>query len=192
MTRIAVIVGNPKQDSFSRALADAYRSGAEGAGHEVRLFDLSRMAFDPVLHRGFEPGQALEPDLAEAQEAIRWAEHTVWVWPLWLGFPPALMKGFLERALTLGFALEKDGRNMGHLPLLGGRSARIVVTMAMPVFIYYLMAGARSVRTFRANVLAYVGFRPVRTTLFGMAEVATAEKRARWLEKMRDLGRRAA
>lgn len=41
--RIAVIVGNPKPESFCRALGRAYQEAAEAAGHEARLIDVGRL-----------------------------------------------------------------------------------------------------------------------------------------------------
>jgi len=191
MTRIAIIVGHPRAGSFNEALGAAYAEGARAAGHEVALFNLSGLAFDPVLHGGFAGDQPLEPDLAEAQAAIGRAEHTVWIWPLWLGFPPALMKGFLERVLEPGFAVERLERPPFYRALLTGRSARVIVTMQMPALMYRVLAGARSARTFSKQVLGFVGMKPVRRTYFGMVEHVGDARRRKWLDAVRALGARA-
>lgn len=73
MARIAIIIGQPKHNSFCEALGEAYKRGAEAGGHEVRRFVLANMSFDPILHEGFDKQQKLEPNLAEAQAAIVWA-----------------------------------------------------------------------------------------------------------------------
>lgn len=36
---------------------------------------------------------------------ILWADHIVFLYPLWLGHMPALLQAFLEHALRLGIAL---------------------------------------------------------------------------------------
>jgi putative NADPH-quinone reductase len=48
MTRIAIIVGHARYNTFYEALARAYRRGAQAAGHEATLFVTSAMTFDPV------------------------------------------------------------------------------------------------------------------------------------------------
>jgi hypothetical protein len=63
--------------------------------------------------------------------------------------------------------------------------------MGMPAPIYRLAFGAHSVRGFEQSVLRMAGFEPVRETLFGMID-ASAEGRARMLEKMSALGRAGA
>jgi len=75
--------------------------------------------------------------------------------------------------------------------LLRWRSARIVVTMGMPGFIYRSVFGAFGIRAFERGVLALSGIGPIRRTLLGGVESASAEHRAAWLVRMRRLGRAA-
>ena len=188
MTRILIVLGHPRTDSLCAGLADAYGEGAEASGHEVRRIDVGRLRMDPVLRTGYEPHETEEPDLTAAREAIAWAEHLVFVWPLWLGAMPAILKGFLERTLSRGFAIETIKGPPFYRPLLGGRSARVIVTMHMPVLIYRIMAGSRATRILRKQILNFVGIRPVRETIFGMVPNADKETRLRWLAKVRALG----
>lgn len=189
MARIAIIVGHPKRQSFCAGLADAYRRGAEAAEHEIRLFRLAEMRFDPILHEGFDKRQQLEPDLATAQAAIVWCEHLVLVFPLWFGSMPALLKGFIERVFEEGVVAEKGPK--GYRPLMNGRSARIILTMAMPSLIYRWYYGAHGLRLLKRNILAFVGFGPIRARLYGMVEIASDERRRRWLAEAEALGRQA-
>jgi putative NADPH-quinone reductase len=191
MAKIAIIVGHPRRGSYCEALGEAYAKGARAGGHEVTLIKLSELAFDPILHNGFARDQPPEPDLAQAQSAIGAAGHTVWIWPLWLGYPPALLKGFLERILTDGFAFEKIDGPPFYKPLLTGRSARVIVTMQMPAWMFILMAGARAARTFSKQILGFVGMKPVRRTYFGMVEHVGDAKRRRWLDQVEAMGRAA-
>jgi len=73
----------------------------------------------------------LPPGLADAQRAIKWAEHIVFFFPLWLGDMPALLKGFLEQVVRLGFAFLGEAKNPLTANGLTGQSARVVVTMGM-------------------------------------------------------------
>lgn len=188
MSRILVILGHPRSDSFCAGLADAYGAGARAAGHEVRRIDVGALAIDPVLRTGAGRHEVEEPDLITAREAIVWAEHLVFVWPLWLGAMPAILKGFLERTLVAGFAMEVIEGPPFYRPLLGGRTARVIVTMHMPVILYRLMAGSRATRILRKQILNFVGIRPVRETIFGLVPGSSETTRAGWLAKVRALG----
>jgi putative NADPH-quinone reductase len=128
------------------------------------------------------------PALAEAQNAIGWAEHIVFVYPLWLGSMPALLKAFLEQVLRPGFAIAPgSGGTWGKL--MTGRSARVVVTMGMPSFVYRWFFLAHSLRSFERNILKFCGFGPVRSTVLGGVASGDSSKRLRWLDEMRALGR---
>jgi putative NADPH-quinone reductase len=182
-----VIDGHPDPvRHYCHALADAYIEGASSGGHETRLLRLGELEI-PILRSQAEWREGLPaPDVVRVQEAIKWAEHVVFVYPLWLGDVPAYFKALLEQVLRPGFALpETPGLGGG---LLKGRSARIVVTMGMPAFFYNLFFLAHSVKSLKRNVLQFVGFGPVRTTLIGMVE-GTDESRQHHLDELRELGK---
>lgn len=192
MARIVVILGHPKKGkTLNEALAEAYAAGAEEAGHEVRLFKLAHMQFDPILHEGFSTPQPLEPEIAEAQAAIGAADHIVFVFPLWFGFMPALLKGFIERVFQPGFAIGSKGGKANWQPLLHGKSARIIMTMGMPALFYRLWFGAHTIKALKYNILEFCGIKPVKVTLHGMVEAVKLPIREKWLTHARQLGKEA-
>ena len=126
--------------------------------------------------------------LVQPQEDMRWAEHWVFLFPLWHGTMPALLKGFLEHMFRPGFAMEYREKRFPK-GLLAGHSARIIVTMGMPVLFYRWYFGAYGLRGFERSMLSFAGIKPIRECLFGLA-FADEQKRARWLEDLRKCGRR--
>jgi NAD(P)H dehydrogenase (quinone) len=190
MARIAVIVGHARHNTYCEALGRAYLRGAQAGGHEAKLFVTSAMAFDPVLHEGFERVQPLEKDLQSAHDAMLAADHLVIIFPLWLGTLPAILKGFLERVLQPDLVEPaKQGR---FVKLLKGKSARIIVTMGMPGFVYRWWFGAHAVKMLKRNILGFVGAYPIHTTIYGNVEGVKAERRIGWRGDVEALGRRAA
>jgi putative NADPH-quinone reductase len=196
--RIAIIQGHPDPagNRLLHALADAYAEAATAAGHNVRRTEVAKLEF-PLLRtqENFESG-AIPAALTRSQEDMRWAQHWVFLFPLWHGTMPALLKGFLEHIFRPGFAMDyhKDAagqRDPSRFPrrLLAGRSARIVVTMGMPVLFYRWYFGAYGLRSFERSMLSFAGINPIRESLFGLA-FADANKRARWLADMRRRGAR--
>jgi len=193
MRRIVIIDGHPDaaEERFLHAVATAYEKGATSAGHSVRRIVVGHLDF-PLLRRSddFESGKP-PAVIRECQEAIRWANHLVILYPLWLGAMPAALKGFLEQVMRPGFAFEEAQR--GRLPrrLLKGRSARIIVTMGMPSLFYRWYFRAHSVKSLERNILAFCGVGPIHTSLIGMVDAMGPDKRAEWLVKIEALGRRA-
>lgn len=186
MASIAVVVGSPLKDSYCEALGRAYLRGAEGGGHDVRLLLLADMKFDAVLREGYRCEQPLEPDLVKAREAMKGADHLVFVFPLWCGDMPALMKGFIERILQPDLLAAQHDRTKWKV--FSGKSARIVMTMGMPGWFYRWYYGAHALKLFKRNVLHFIGIKPVHATIFGMVEAAGDEKRRVWLREVEAMG----
>lgn len=192
--RILIILGHPDPapDRLCRALAAAYVAGAELGGHSIRQIDLATTDF-PLLRsaEAFEHGSV--PDsLKDAADAVAWAEHLVFFFPLWLGTMPALLKGFLEQVMRPGVAFNcPDKGGAFTKSLLGGRSARVVVTMGMPALFYRLWFFSHGVAGLRRSILNFVGIKPVHETLLGLVGGSNSAKRAKWLLQMRRLGERA-
>lgn len=190
--RIVIILGHPDPGpSYCRALAEAYARGARQGGHGVREIDVASLDF-PILRRADEFTGDPPPAIRAAQEAISWAGHLVIVYPLWHGTMPALLKAFIEQCFRPGFALDYEAGGKWPKGMLGGRSARVVVTMGMPALAYRWVFGAHSLRSLERNILKFCGIKPVRETLIGMVDALTQEKRKSWLARLSGLGARAA
>jgi len=190
MSRIVIIVGHARKDTYCEALGEAYRRGAEAGGHNATLFVTSKMMFDPVLHEGFTKVQPLEPDLQAAHAALKEADHLVLIFPLWLGTLPAIFKGFLERVLQPD--LVEPSKKGKYIKFFKGKSARVIMTMGMPGFIYRWYFGAFALRMLKRNILGFVGISPVRSTIHGMIAAVTPETRQSWLADAETMGRKGA
>ena len=188
--RILILQGHPDttQPHFGHALADAYARGARRAGREVRQTEIAQLDF-PWLRSQLEwESASVPPALVPAQDAIRWAEHIVLLFPLWLGDMPALLKAFLEQVARPGFAI--GTAESGGMPekLLRGRSARVIVTMGMPALLYRWYFRAHSVKALERNVLGFCGFAPIHRTLIGSVATLSTGQRSQWLARIESLG----
>lgn len=188
--RILVIQAHPdgSRPHFCHALERAYAQAARSAGHEVKTVDVASLAF-PLLRSKTEwDTGALPPALAPVQDDIRWAQHLVFFYPLWLGGMPAMLKGFLEQVARPGFAVGRMSESRLPKKLLAGRSARIVVTMGMPAFVFRWVFFAHSLKALKRNILGFVGISPVRDTLVGSVDGLDPAARSLWLDRMSRLG----
>jgi len=191
--RVLVILGHPDAQGapYGQALARAYADGARAGGHDVRELRVGELDF-PLLRSRAQWQQPLPESLQPAQDALRWCQHVVFVFPLWLGGMPALLKGFLEQVARPGFALgEPESPHALPRKLLIGRSARVVVTMGMPAFVYRWIYRAHSVKALERSILGMAGIAPIHETLIGSVEALDDARRARWLARLRRLGERA-
>lgn len=191
--RVLLIQGHPDTAGghLCRALEEAYANGAVEGGHELRRIDIGTLDFPLLKSQDEWAHGALPPSLRQSQEDILWSQHIVFFFPLWLGDMPALVKGFLEQIGRPGFAFTGDASHPFAMKGLKGRSARLVVTMGMPAFVYRLFFRAHSVKSLRRNVLGFVGIGPVGDTLIGMTDNMLPRRAARWLDRLHALGRAA-
>jgi putative NADPH-quinone reductase len=189
--RILLILGHPQRDSFCGAIANSYMEGAKAAGNEVQLIVLGNLSFDPLLHDGYAKIQELEPDLVAGQAAITWAQHIVFVYPIWWGAMPALLKGFIDRIFLPGFAFKYREGSQFWDRLLLGRSARLLVTMDTPPWYFrwvYRMPGHNQMKR---TILEFSGIKPVTISSFGPIKGSNQQKRERWLAQANAYGRHA-
>ncbi|WP_296817395.1 NAD(P)H-dependent oxidoreductase [Brevundimonas sp.] len=191
MKKILVINGHPDRapERLAWALSEAYAAGARQAGHEVRRLDVGALQF-PLLRSAAEFNEgAPPPAIADVQRDIKWADHLVIVFPLWLGGLPALTKGFFEQVFRPQFTM-RWRKNQMPQGLLEGLTVRLVVTMGMPAFAFRLFFGASGVRSFEKSVLGLAGIRRTGTTMFGGVGSESDRTTAQpWLAHVTALGR---
>jgi NAD(P)H dehydrogenase (quinone) len=123
-----IVYANPEPTSFTAALKDTAVDALRGAGHSVEVSDLYAEGFNPVagrhdfvaacdpnrFHYQTEQGHAhathgFVPEIAREQQRFLKADLVIWVYPIWWGGVPAILKGWFDRVLAYGFAYS-DGR----------------------------------------------------------------------------------
>lgn len=191
-TKIVIINGHPDPRSFCASLTEAYRNGAADSGAEVRSIDLSHIRFEPILKYGYRQRTELEPELLEAQELIRWADHLVFVYPTWWGTMPAVLKGFIDRIFLPGFAFKYRENSQLWEKLLNGKTAHLLVTMDTPSWYNRWIYKHAGHNVMKRNILHFCGIKPVRVTEIGPVRPSTKEQRTKWLEQAAKLGAKRA
>ena len=191
--KIVVLVGHSDSDpTMTSEMALLYEEAAKKAGHEIKHFHLAQMHFDPILHKGYKVIQAYEPDLVALQEAIKWCDHFVILYPNWWCTMPALLKGMFDRMWMPGFAFNMR-KNSHGVPVLGwhkrlkGKTSRVIILSGTHPFFIWLLFGDYT-NEIKMGILWFAGFR-VRTSLFGPSETALEWKRNEWRRKVAHLGR---
>lgn len=188
MKKILIINGHPDKESFNFALSEAYMKGASQANAEVKVINIRELHFNPNLQYGYRKRTELEPDLLDAQAKIKWAEHIVWIYPVWWSSVPAIMKGFLDRVLLPGFAFKKRDNSLFSDKHLSGKTARIICTLDQPGWYYRLIYGRPSHNAMKKGTLHFVGIKKVRITTIGPIRLSKDTYRAKWLQKIEKLG----
>lgn len=190
MKKILVINGHPDKESFNYALSDAYINGAKKSNTEIKEIRIGELSFNPNLEFGYRSRTELEPDLLKAQEKLKWADHIVWIYPVWWGGVPAIMKGFLDRVLLPGFAFKKRDGSIWWDKYFTEKTSRLICTMDQPPWYYKLINKSPSHSAMKKLTLNFIGVKSVKITSIGPLRLSKDKFREKWLEKIEKLGER--
>jgi NAD(P)H dehydrogenase (quinone) len=187
--KILIINGHPNKDSFNFGIAEVYKRGAKSSGAEIQEIVIADLNFNPNLQFGYQKRTELEPDLLNAWEKIQWADHLVWIHPVWWGGLPAITKGFIDRLFLPGFAFQYRENSPFWDKLLKGKSAHIITTLDQPALFYRFYFRRPSVNQLKRSVLQFCGIKPVKVSYIGIVKGSTPEMREKWLKKVEIWGK---
>lgn len=127
-----IIIAHPRKDSFNYTILKSLTEMFEKKGDKVKVRDLYKIHFKPVL--GFEELKYTKegkicPDIAVEQNYIEWADDLTIIYPLWWNAFPAILKGYIDRVFTNGFAYKVTTE--GPEGLLKGKRVRLITSAGM-------------------------------------------------------------
>ena len=186
--KVLVINGHPDKESFNYALSGAYLEGLSDTNAQVDLLNIADLDFKPNLQYGYRKITELEPDLLEAIDKIKQADHLVWVLPMWWYGMPALMKGFIDRIFLPGFFFKYQKGNPFPKKLLKGKTARLIITADTVRWYDRWFMGSPLINQLKKGTLEFCGVKPVKVTYIAPIKDSTEAFRAKWLQKVKKLG----
>lgn len=190
MKKILVINGHPKKISFSSAIVEQYVKGVKEGGAELREINVADLPIENYLRYDHFSGIPVGTEIKDSQNDITWAEHIVFVHPVWWGSMPAILKCFIDMVFASGFAFRYKAGSAMPEKLLKGKTARIITTMDTPYFIYKYLFGAPSINQLKSRTLEFCGISPVKVSHFGPVQSSTEEKRNKFLNEVFELGKK--
>ena len=124
--RHLVVLSHPRRGSFNHQIVETYRETVEALGQQVIVRDLYALRFDPILEI---EGQVPDVRTMDDFEWIRRCDVLTFVYPIWFGLPPAMIKGYVDRVLGSGFK-PSSGRHRANSPFLRGKRMLSITTSA--------------------------------------------------------------
>jgi NAD(P)H dehydrogenase (quinone) len=135
--KMLIIYAHPNTKSFNHAIFDAVQTGLREAGHDVRVRDLYALnlktSLDVTDLALIQAGRIPE-DVKLEQEHVAWAEALIFIHPIWWHDRPAILKGWLDRVMTHGFAYQYGAT--GPKGLLAGKKGLVLQTAGNPEAVY--------------------------------------------------------
>lgn len=142
--KVLIVYAHPEPKSFCGAIKDTCVSSLRAQGREVKVSDLYAMKFfgaldktdftelsgAPIFNPENEHKIALErstfvPEIVKEHEKTKWADLILFVYPLyWMQFP-GVLKNWVDRVFTYGFAHGPNGQ-------LAGKKGMMIYTTGAP------------------------------------------------------------
>ncbi len=187
--RILAVFAHPSPRCFNRSVLDALADVARAKTHGLDILDLYAEKFNPVLtekdfetfNRGKTP-----PDVAAMQKRVADADVVAFIHPLWWFGMPAILKGWIDRVFSYGFAYGHDSR--GVRPLLAGRKAVVVNTAGGSEMESYEATGFKDsiCKLNDLGIYRFVGFDVILHRMFFEIPAASPERRRELLSQLRE------
>jgi putative NADPH-quinone reductase len=185
MKKMLIIQGHPDSGSYCQALFEEFRDGVNKDRWEIETLELGKLDFDPVLRFGYRQRMEPDPVIERSQELLKWADHVVLVFPVWWAQVPSLLKGWMERVLTPGFAYNFNGKTYKLERHLAGRTATLIMTSQAPTWLP-TVGGTRALARLVKNALGECGIKVTRSLRQGFLTSAwdSDERRQRFVAKV--------
>jgi NAD(P)H dehydrogenase (quinone) len=126
-----VVLGHPGPNSFNAAIAKQYAKTVQANHQDVILRDLYALGFDPLLkepERTASTTDTVAADVRIELDLINRCDVLTFVFPLWFGMPPAIIKGYVDRVLGAGF--KTDGLGKAQEGAFQGKYLSVLTTSA--------------------------------------------------------------
>ncbi|WP_439257783.1 NAD(P)H-dependent oxidoreductase [Lonepinella sp. BR2271] len=186
MKQHVIIFAHPNNNSFTKALVDEVVKSSEQFGANTVVRNLYAMNFNPVLSQEEMQGawQGIIPEeVLYEQKLIQQADLITLVYPVWwMGFP-AMLKGYLDRVFTHGFAYQSS--EQGSVGLLQGKKIQQFINIGNNVEAYQAKGFAQALDVCLVNGLFnYCGITDIDHQLFGDLYVISDQERKNMLTQV--------
>lgn len=184
-----IIYAHPNLQSLNAYFRQTIAEHLTHNGHEVKIRDLYQLNFNPVLSledmAGQRRGQVSE-DVNAEQDYITWADCITFIHPIWWTGLPAILKGYIDRVFSYGFAYRYDqGIQKG---LLTGKQAVIINTHGKSHAEYSHIGMDKALSlTSDKGIYIYCGLEIRRHFFFDKADRANADTIEQWTKQIKEI-----
>ena len=155
-----IIYAHPNTNGHCSNILGEVENRLKETGKDYEVLDLYKIKYDPILHENehYTAGNKhISEQNKEFQNKIKDADKLIFIYPVWWGTMPAILKGFIDRVLVPGFAyrFSKFGIPQGFLK---DKKAVVFMTTGGNRFLY-LLIGNRPKRLMKTDILSFVGIK---------------------------------
>lgn len=177
-----IILAHPWHGSFNKAILDTITAKYDADNKPYTLLDLVKDNFNPVTSEAelavYNQGKALDPLVIHYQKVIQKTDEIIFIFPIWWGTVPAILKGFFDKVLLKDIAYNYEN---GWTPLLNINKTTIITTSqsSSKVFENSIM------NNFVPSMLESVGIKNAKWLNCDEIESRTDKSRKEFLEQVK-------
>jgi NAD(P)H dehydrogenase (quinone) len=188
---VLAVFCHPVRASFCGALLDGLVEGLGEAGHQVKVADLYRERFQPAFvpedYAQFDAAP-MPADVQAEQARVEWSQALAFVFPVWWWTMPAMLKGWIDRVFSYGWAWQDPSYPNS---LLGQRKALVLCTAGGDDRQFQKYGYREAMRVqLDVGTWGYCGLKDATTRIFyGVDRTLPGTDYARYIEDARAMGR---
>lgn len=177
-----IVYAHPNSGSLNHFFKQTVLESLRESGEEIAIRDLNEINFNPVLSLDDMNGQRMgtvADDVKTEQDFITWADRIIFIYPIWWTGMPAIMKGYIDRVFSYGFAYRYDqGVQKG---LLTGKKTIIINSHGKSNAEYEAMGMDKAlILTSDTGIFTYSGLEIQQHFYFDKADRASADNISDW------------
>ena len=182
-----IIYAHPNEASLNNHFKQSVIERLQEGNHEIEVRDLYQLKFNPVLSLEDLQGQKtgnISPDIRTEQEFITWSDHITFIYPIWWTGMPAMMKGYIDRVMSYGFAYcYEQGAQKG---LLTDKQTVIINTQGRSNAEYAAIGMDKALSLTSDNgIYAYCGLKIKQHFFFDNAKRPGSENIEQWTNQVK-------
>jgi len=109
---VTIIFTHPSDTSFNRSILDTVICKLQEKGTHYNLIDLYKDGFNPAMTAEelslHGQGKSNDELVLRYQSFLKETTEAIFIFPVWWGNPPAMLKGFIDKVFLYGFSCTMD------------------------------------------------------------------------------------
>ena len=186
-----IVFNHPYEGSYCSSILSSVVSGLAKGEHSIDIINLDKDKFDPVMTseylNNYRKGTINDPAVIRYQERIKNAEYIIFIFPIWWEAMPAMMKGWIDKVITKGFAYDVDKTKavprfyslLNHL-----KGVTLITTMDAPGIVYKLVFGNAIKRILLTGTFRKIGVKNTKWIKLSRINFVSELKRKKWLKEI--------
>ncbi len=131
---VTIVFTHPWHGSFNNAILETILTRLEEDGRKYQVIDLPKDNFHPALSQQdlalYGKGETTDPLVKKYQQMLTQTDELIFIFPIWWGQMPAILKGFFDKLLLKGFSYKEAGGKL--VPLLNINKTFLISTSQFP------------------------------------------------------------